>query len=509
MSLMASHDHPHAAHQGHPHPHAAPCCTAGCSVPSPSAQPSPGEGQGLLLRIPDMDCATEEAQIRRALAGMAGVQGLRFDLPARTLRIQAPEALWPTLTTAIHHAGFATEVQVAPASAQATAAAQRQDMVRLALALGVAVAAEGVDLLTPHTLWWQVTGMALAAVAIALAGLGVFRKGLQALARLQLNINALMAVAVTGAFLIGQWPEAAMVMALYALAELIEARSVERARRAITDLLALSPATAEVQQANGLWAEVDARQVTVGARVRVKPGQRLPLDGTVVEGHSAIDQAPVTGESTPVDKAPGDPVYAGTINLQGALVFEATRQASDTVLAGIIHAVEEAQGQQAPTQRWVDRFAAVYTPAVFVLAFGVAVITPWWLGGTWLEALYRALVLLVIACPCALVISTPVTVVSGLAAAARRGILIKGGVHLEQARLIRVMSLDKTGTLTAGRPQLVAQEALGPTAHPDTLWPLAHALAARSDHPVARALAQGLPTGSGPAPEVQAFGAEV
>jgi Cd2+/Zn2+-exporting ATPase len=373
---------------------------------------------GLLLRIPAMDCPTEEGQIRRALAGFAEVRGLRFDLPARALAVDAPEASWPRVVAALHAIGFQTEMLLAPPAARETARDQRAEMLRLVAALGVAVAAEGQHFFAPDSPVWRVGGMALAAAAIALSGLAVFRKGLAALLRGRLNISALMAVAVSGAFVIGQWPEAAMVMALYSLAELIEARAAERARQAITGLLALSPPQVEVLQADGHWASVEARSVAVGAMARVRPGERFALDGCVTTGESTVDQSPVTGESLPVDKGPGDVVYAGTINQGRALEFEVTQPASDTVLARIIHTVEQAQGQRAPTQRFVDRFAAVYTPVVFVLALAVAVGTPMLLGWPWLTAVYKALVLLVIACPCALVISTPVTVVSGLAAAA-------------------------------------------------------------------------------------------
>ncbi|MDR7333908.1 Cd2+/Zn2+-exporting ATPase [Kinneretia asaccharophila] len=447
----------------------------------------------MLLRIPAMDCPVEEAQIRRVLEPFTHVQRLQFDLPARTLAIVAPAGDWPVLTEAITKAGFQAEALSAPPSAAETARAQRVEMLRLGAALGVALAAELMHLLGDHTATWQIAGMAVAALAIALSGLAVFRKGVAALLRGQLNINALMSVAVIGAFAIGQWPEAAMVMALYSLAELIEARSVERARNAIAGLLALSPPQAEVRQADGRWLTQDAAAVAVGATVRVKPGERLALDGRVTAGQSAVDQSPVTGESIPVDKAAGDEVYAGTINQGGALEFEVTHAATDTVLARIIHAVEEAQGQRAPMQRFVDKFAAVYTPAVFAIALAVAVLPPLLLGWAWLDAIYKALVLLVIACPCALVISTPVTIVSGLSAAARRGILIKGGVHLEQARRLRVVAMDKTGTLTEGRPRLVAHGLL-PGATPEALE-IARSLAARSDHPVSRAIAAGLDAG--------------
>ncbi len=333
--------------------------------------------------------------------------------------------------------------------------------------------------------------MAVAAVAIWLAGFDTYRQGLAALRRGRLNINALMSVAVTGAFVIGQWPEAAMVMALYAMAELIEAKSVDRARNAIQSLLALAPEEALVRGPDGGWALQPVSAVAVDAIVRVKPGERMPVDGVVLSGAGAVDQAPVTGESIPVDKAPGDTVFAGTINQTGELEVRVTAKAAHSTIARIIQAVEQAQATRAPTQRFIDRFAAYYTPAVFAIAVAVAVGAPLLAGLTWTEALYKALVLLVIACPCALVISTPVTVVSGLAAGARRGILIKGGSYLESARKLKAIALDKTGTLTEGRPQLVdwrgwagADGALAST------W--AAALAARSDHPVSQAIARGL-----------------
>ncbi len=498
---MSSHDHSHA-HAGHHHPHGhdqghghapADACgqTRACSTAvAPTA--AQAFAHGLLLRIPEMDCPTEEAQIRRALEAVADVRRLHFDLPARTLTVDAPASAREAITAAVAQAGFRAEIIDAPPAAAATASAQRAELVRLLAALAVAAGAELLHALSPTAWGWEATGMAVAAVAIVLAGLAVLRKGLAALMKGQLNINALMSVAVLGAFAIGQWPEAAMVMALYALAELIEARSVERARNAITGLLALSPEQAEVRQPDGSWSRVEAKAVPVGAIARVKPGERLALDGTVTTGQSAVDQSPVTGESIPVDKAPGDAVFAGTINQSGSLEFEVTRPAGKTVLAGIIRAVEAAQGQRAPTQRFVDRFAAVYTPAVFLLALAVALGTPLLLGWPWLTGLYKALVLLVIACPCALVISTPVTIVSGLAAAAQRGILIKGGVHLEQARRLRVLALDKTGTLTEGRATLVARQALAPDLADADMQRLARSLATRSDHPVARAIAQGL-----------------
>jgi Cd2+/Zn2+-exporting ATPase len=317
----------------------------------------------------------------------------------------------------------------------------------------------------------------------------------------KLNINALMSVAVTGAFLIGQWPEAAMVMALYAIAELIEAKAVDRARNAIKGLLELAPEEALVRGSSGDWSLVPVAAVAIGTAVRIKPGERIPLDGTVTKGSGAINQAPVTGESIPVDKGPGDQVFAGTINETGELEFRVTVLSSNTTLARIIQAVEQAQGTRAPTQRFVDRFAAIYTPAVFAIAVAVALLTPFLLGSTWMESLYKALVLLVIACPCALVISTPVTVVSGLAAGARRGILIKGGTYLEEARLLKSVALDKTGTITEGKPKLVQWRVWG-GCDEATAQTLAASLAMRSDHPVSKAIVSGI---KAQGPEAQNF----
>ncbi len=452
-----------------------------------------------------MDCAVEEGQIRRTLEPFKQVRRLGFDLPARTLAVDAPDAAWDAVIAAIRNMGFTVEKLTAPPSAAHTAKAQRGQLARLAAALLVAVLAELCHLVAPEGLVWQAAGMGVALVAIALSGLDVFKKGWAALRRGQLNINALMGVAVIGAFLIGQWPEAAMVMALYTLAEFIEARSVERARNAVAGLLALSPPEAEVRQPDGTWALIDAKSVPVGALARVKPGERFALDGRVIAGQGAVDQSSVTGESIPVDKLPGDDVFAGTINQSGALEFEVTKPANDTLLAGIIHAVEVAQGQRAPTQRFVDRFAALYTPAVFLVALAVAIGFPLLAGWPWLEAIYKALVLLVIACPCALVISTPVTVVSGLAAAARRGILIKGGVYIEQARRLTALALDKTGTLTEGKPKLVAHQLLEDAQHEARILGIARSLAGRSDHPVSRAVAAGLDV---PTEHVLDFGAE-
>ncbi|MDN7847050.1 MULTISPECIES: heavy metal translocating P-type ATPase [Burkholderia cepacia complex] len=440
------------------------------------------------IRIEQMDCPTEEALIRGKLGSMAGVGALDFNLMQRVLTVSHEPSVLDNVLAAIRALGFtpkvsAAETTSAPGSTEA-APEPHKPWWPLALAGAAAFGAEGAEWFRLATPWLPAL-FALAAVAVG--GLSTYKKGWVALSNRQLNINALMSIAVTGALLLRQWPEAAMVMVLFAIAERIEAMSLDRARNAIRGLLAMTPERATVQQADQSWRAVDARTVAIGAVVRLKPGERVPLDGTVRRGQSALDQAPITGESVPVDKGPGDPLFAGTINQSGELEYSVTAKASDSTLARIIHAVEAAQGSRAPTQRFVDQFARIYTPVVFALALLVAVVPPLFFGGAWFAWVYKALVLLVIACPCALVISTPVTIVSGLAAAARHGILIKGGVYLEQGRDLGWLALDKTGTITHGKPALVDVEVFG--SRNGDAHDLAASLASRSDHPVSCAIA--------------------
>lgn len=289
--------------------------------------------------------------------------------------------------------------------------------------------------------------------AIAAGGWLIFPTAVRSLRRFRLDINVLMTVAVAGALFLGDWAEAAAVVFLFSLAELLEGLSASRAKRAISDLLKLTPPTALVLR-EGRTVEVPVEEVKTGEWVAVQAGQRIPLDGLVREGDSSVNQAPITGESVPVDKAPGASVFAGTINGEGALRIEVTKGAGDSTLARIIRMVGEAQEQRAPTQRFIEQFAVIYTPAVMVLAILVAVIPPLLFSGLWNEWLYRACALLVIACPCALVIATPVSIVSGLTALARRGVLVKGGAYLEMLGKLKALAVDKTGTITEGKPKV-------------------------------------------------------
>ncbi len=445
-------------------------------------QPGITTGRQDKLHIENMDCPTEEALIRNKLKGFSGVTGLEFNLLQRNLVISHTLPSLDSVIEALKTIGM----QVAAVEAKdELPEVEKTNWWPLIVSGLAALSAEIIELATVGHHWLS---LLLALVAILTGGLETYKKGWIALRNRNLNINALMSIAVTGALFIGQWPEAAMVMFLFALAEVIEAKSLDRARNAIRGLMAMTPESATVQLPDGSWSEVPARNVALESIVRVRPGERIALDGMLVEGNSTVDQAPITGESLPVDKSPGEPVFAGTINQSGSFQFRVTALATNSTLTRIIHAVEAAQGSRAPTQRFVDQFARVYTPAVFAVALAVAVVPPLAFGGTWLEWVYKALVLLVIACPCALVISTPVTIVSGLASAARHGILIKGGVYLEEGRKLAWLALDKTGTITHGKPAQTDFDPLNGI-DPQEVRCLAASLASRSDHPVSHAIA--------------------
>lgn len=473
-------------HDGHVHVHGD-CCDHSASDALgalPGAQVVAGKRR-TPIRILQMDCPTEEALIRKKLRGMQDVSGVEFNLMQRMLTVEHVPAALSAVLDAIRSLGF--EPELAPAERRLPAPVNRQSGQGWALALAgtAAFSAELADWFT--TLAWAPALLALSAVG--LSGIGTYKKGLTALFNGVLNINALMSIAVTGALALGQWPEAAMVMVLFAIAEFIEARSLEHARGAIDKLMQLAPDTVVAQDAHGAWTEMAAEDVQLGMRIQVRPGGRIGLDGRVVRGASVLDQSSITGESIPVEKTMGDPVYAGSINGLAEIEYIVEAAHDNTLIARMVQAVQQAQASKAPTQRFVDRFARIYTPVVCLLALGVALAPPLLLGLPWFDWIYRALVLLVIACPCALVISTPVAIVSGLAAAARHGILIKGGVYLESGRKLTWIAFDKTGTLTHGKPRQTGMIALTSDHDDASLRRLAASLAERSDHPVAQAIA--------------------
>ena len=450
-----------------------------------SEQPKQNSGVTVFV-MQKMDCPTEERLIRNKLEPMPGIEELRFDLMQRELTVRHSFSDAQPIETALTQLGMEPKRKVTGVE---DSAEQPETISRLSQFL---VAISGIAAFVAEIVSWTVSEhslfvIGLSVVAILTGGVQTARKGLIAIRTLTLNINFLMAVAIAGALVIGEWPEAAMVTFLFALAELIEAYSLDRARHAIRGLMEMTPETALVRQDDSNFTEMPAANVVVGAVVRVKPGARIPLDGTVVGGNSTVNQAPITGESMPVEKKSGDSVFAGTINERGVLEMRVTANKGDTTLARIIRSVQAAQAERAPTKRFVDKFARYYTPAVVLLAALIAVVPPLAFGAQFMPWFYKALVTLVIACPCALVISTPVTVVSGLAAAARRGILIKGGVYLEEGRKLKALALDKTGTLTRGKPEVTDIEPLNELA-PEHYLILAAALDGNSDHPVASAV---------------------
>jgi Cd2+/Zn2+-exporting ATPase len=432
-------------------------------------------------KIRGMDCAEEVAVLKREVGPVVGGEDrLSFDILKAKMTVAAPQVAEGEILKAVERTGMRAQVW-----AEASGRAEPEGF-WLRRGRMVMTAASGLALLAGFAL--PLASRFLYALAILAGAWYVLPKAWLALKRLRPDMNLLMTIAIAGAIGIGEWFEGATVAFLFALSLALEAWSVGRARRAVAALMDLTPALARVKRPDGGEEEVPAEGVEVGAHLVVKPGERIPLDGRVVAGGSEVNQAPITGESLPVPKAAGDEVFAGTINGDGALEVESTRRAGDTTLAHIIRMVGEAQSRRAPSEQWVERFARIYTPAVMALALLVLLVPPLAFGGAWGDWFYRALVLLVIACPCALVISTPVSIVAALAAAARHGVLVKGGLFMEVPARIRAVALDKTGTLTWGRPVVVSVFPLGNHDERELLERAA-ALEARSEHPLARAIA--------------------
>jgi len=339
--------------------------------------------------------------------------------------------------------------------------------------------------------WSKVPSPLVAALSIGAmlaGGWFLLPKAWQAIRRLRPDINLLVVIAAIGASTIGEWVEAAAVVFLFGVAEWLEGWADRRSRRAVEALLEIAPKMATVKR-NGTFAEVPVETVKIDETVAVKSGMGIPLDGAVISGESGVNQAPITGESVPVDKKPGDPVFAGSINGEGSLEIRVTKAAGDTMLSRIIRLVKEAQEQKAPTQRFVDAFARYYTPLVTLTALLVFIVPPLFMNGDWSQWLYRACVLLIVACPCALVISTPVSIVAGLTALAKRGVLVKGGAHLEEIGKLKALAVDKTGTITEGKPKVQEVEVIGQVTEQEILRIVA-AVDVHSAHPLAKAVVQ-------------------
>ena len=457
------------------------------------------------LRIHGMDCADEVAILRRAIEPIVKApERLSFDILRGKMNVEAgtPPVTEADLSSAVAKTGMRAEIWRDEKESPSDAGFwQRRGRTVLMVASGIlaatafalhaaqdgvlgALGSEGTGVAEspPPTL-----AVAIYVAAILAGGWNIAPRALGAVGRLRPDMNLLMTIAVIGAAAIGEWFEAAVVTFLFAFSLALESWSVNRARRAVEALMAIAPSTARLLGADGSVTEAKAEDVTVGAMILVKPGDRIPLDGTVRRGTSHVNQAPITGESMPVEKAPPAEVFAGTVNGDGALEVEVTRLVGETTLAQIIRMVEEAQSRRAPSEQWVDRFAQVYTPVILGAAILIAIVPPLIGGGDFGAWFYRALVLLVIGCPCALVISTPVSIVASLAAAAKAGVLVKGGTFIEAPSKLRAVALDKTGTLTKGEPEVVDVKPLANHAEAELLQAMG-AIEAHSDHPLARAI---------------------
>ena len=488
----------------------------GYDVPEPAGPDRSALPREMVFDVDGLDCADCALNLEEALRNTAGVDQVSVDFSLARLRLtpQDGREIQASVEKVAEGMGYSLRSEAAPGVGETAQTWQerlwqrRRDLTTVAagLLIALAVVMQLLDLPEPVIATTFVA-------AIAVGGYHIARSGWVALRTARtLDMNALMSIAAIGAVFVGEWAEGAVAMFLFSLGNTLEGYTMDRARNAIRSLMDLSPRRATVLHGNQ-EKQVPVEELRAGDRILVKPGERIPMDGESLTGESAVNQAPITGESVPIDKAAGDEVYAGTINGQGALTVRVTRLAADTTIARIIKMVEEAQAQKAPSQQFVDRFARIYTPLVIAIAAGVAVLPPLvgWLSGAGTfgalfgEWVYRALVLLVIACPCALVISTPVSIVSAIASAARAGVLIKGGAHLESLGSLKVMAFDKTGTLTSGQPKVVDVRCLD---HAEGLaWSdcsacrdlLADAAAIerQSEHPLARAVvaeaeAQGL-----------------
>ena len=492
-------------HQKHRHDHAHEHGADACCAPSVDVAPGPQFRAGRAYKVRGLDCAEEVAVLRQAVGPLVGGSDrLAFDVlnSRMTVADDASDVAEESIIKAVSGTGMSAARWTGDAGKDGADTHRRQQVLFTA-GSGVLVFAGlvlHVILAGGFIQAWRLFGThagqpapwpeILAYVAAAVLGARfVVVKAWYAARNLRPDMHLLMTVAVIGAMIIGEWFEAATVSFLFALSLTLESWSVGRARRAIAALLDLAPPTANVLRPDASETTIAVAEVRPGSRLVVRAGERIPLDGRVVEGNSAVNQAPITGESVLVEKQAGAEVFAGTINGDGTLIVRATKMSQDTTLARIIHMVEEAHARRAPSEQWVEKFARAYTPAVMALAFLVFVLPPVVLGQSWDDWFYRALVLLVIACPCALVISTPVSIVASLASAARAGVLVKGGAFIELPARLKAIALDKTGTLTRAEPQIAQIIPLGNHSEAE-LVARAAALEARSTHPLARAILQ-------------------
>ncbi|MDM5239764.1 cation-translocating P-type ATPase [Bacillus cereus] len=455
------------------------CCSdSSCEDPSPFLDTRKISGDGVQTYLVEgMDCGACALTIEKHLQNVSGVEEVRVNFATGKMHIRHDRDV-DDIIKEVSNAGFGASLA---GNRRGSAPVQKTKNTTLILsglflALGFGGSFTNVSPLLITLLY---------AVSIGIGGYKPAKSAFYAIRSKSLDMNVLMISAAIGAALIGQWLEGATVVWLFALGATLQNKSIERTRESIRGLIDLAPSEAWVKVGTELIKK-SVDNIAVNTTIVVKPGEKIPLDGTVTGGTSTVNQAPITGESIPIDKQVGDSVYAGTINEEGSLEITVTKLVEDTTLSRIIHLVEEAQEKKAPTEAFVDRFAKIYTPIVFVLAIGVMIIPPLLGMGEWMEWIYKGLELLVVACPCALVISTPVAIVSAIGNAARNGVLIKGGTALEIAGSLNAIAFDKTGTLTEGKPKVMHVRSLDCTE--DELLSIAATIEEYSNHPIAKAI---------------------
>jgi len=432
-----------------------------------------------------LDCTTEEKLIRQKLANITEIQHLDFNFISEEVTIHHQKMSVQGLLEKFQDIQMPATIKTSDFSNKP--AKTKKDFAWIFLGISALLALIAEIGAHQHQ---NITVLLLSLLSIAISGPFTLKKGIFSLWKKTITISSLMLIAITGALLIGEWPEAAMVCVLFAIAEKIEHYSINKARNAIKSLMQMTPPQANVKNAEGIWQKIAVETITTGTMILIKPGERIPLDGVIIKGHSSVNQSSITGESVPAIKTPGDIVYAGTLNQRGALEVQVKHVANDSLLSKITRTIEEAHSLRAPTQRFVDVFSSYYTPIMVLLAILVAITPPLFFNLPFESWIYKALTLLIIACPCALVISTPITVVSGLATAAHHGLLIKGGAFLENGHLLKLIALDKTGTLTQGYPSLTDTISLCSELNEEQLFRIAASLESLSEHPLAQAFNQ-------------------
>ncbi|KRF52196.1 ATPase [Bacillus sp. Soil745] len=442
-----------------------------------SVEPLNQKGNIKTFEIAGMDCGSCAKSIENHLNTLSTVKYVSVNFSTGKMKIEHSDSV-ENIISEVSKIGFKASLQSNKKSIQ-TNKSNENGLIILSgilIALGFIGSFNGIPPLMSTMLY---------VIAMVISGYKPVKSAFYAIKSRSLDMNVLMSAAAIGAALIGEWLEGATVVWLFAIGNLLQTKSIERTRNSIRNLMDLAPPEARVSIDSKIIKK-PVEEITVGEIIIVKPGDKIPLDGEIIQGASSVNQAPITGESIPVDKEIGDIVYAGTINENGSLEIKVTKLVEDTTISKIIHLVEEAQEQKAPTEAFVDKFASIYTPIVFILALAIMVLPPILGFGTWGDWFYKGLELLVVACPCALVISTPVAIVSAIGNAAKNGVLIKGGTFLEKAGAITAIAFDKTGTLTEGKPKVTEIKTLHVTE--DELLSIALTLEDYSTHPIAKAI---------------------